>query len=248
VAVSDNKRPSAIDVKVNLMGADLPRARITFGLAEETSRRSVVYFCERPTTADSLSMLDSGIVLRLRETDENRRDAVVLLRPWWPGRLPAGWTRRLADGVRVRVAGEWTPHARVVAVSATSPVSALALAAALTGTDRLSEAFSPEQDALLRKTAPSQLTWHVLRPFGPVEIRSWTREVAEGQLCADLWTVRSVALDLLELRVVADPDDAALLLPALLALVRDHGLDPDAVTNNKTRVVLRRLAAATLGS
>jgi hypothetical protein len=241
VTALDVSRPDVIDVKVTLTGADLPRARSAFGLTGESSRRAVTYFCERVGGYGRVTLLDAGIVLRLRQTDDDYRDAVVVLRPYGAGSLPRALSGRRTGDTVVRVTGDWTPHAHIVAVSATSSVSASALAAALSGNERLSEAFSSEQSALLEEVAPSQLTWRVLRPFGPVEVRSWTREVEKLELLADLWRVRSISLDLLELRVVVEPEDAGLVLPALVALAREHGLDPHSFTGTKTRAVLDRL-------
>jgi hypothetical protein len=228
-----------VDVKVNLAGADLPRARAAFGLVDATARRAVLHFVERPGRGPTL--LDAGVVLRLSEADDGHCTAVVLLRPVWPGRLTPAWTRPGADGPRIRVAGDWTPQARVVAASATGPVDDDALHAALSVPGTLACAFSPAQRALLRDAAAAP-SWETLRPFGPVEVRGWVWETDEGPLHATLWTVPATGPELLELRLTVEAADAALVPPVLAALARDHGLDPETFGGTKTRAVLAVLA------
>ena len=128
---ADTERLDAVDVKVTLAGADLPRARSTFGLTDPGARRSRLYFCECPADGRGPTLLDAGIVLRLRESDDER-EAALVLRPCWPARLTGGWARRGPGPPQLRVAGDWRPHHRVVAASATAPVSAPDLQAALT--------------------------------------------------------------------------------------------------------------------
>ena len=82
--------------------------------------------------------------------------------------------------------------------------------------------------------------------LGPVEAHWWRRREPRYDIAAELWTVgtpgNSQRLDLLELSVSADPDDAALVPPAFLASIRRRGLDPYAFQGTKTRYVLQHLA------
>jgi hypothetical protein len=129
----------------------------------------------------------------------------------------------------------------VVAASATGPVADDALHAALSVPGTLASAFSPAQQALLRDAAAAP-SWETLRAFGPVEVRGWVRETEEGPLHVTLWTVPATGPELLELRLTVDAPEAALVVPVLAALARDHGLDPEAFGGTKTRAVLAVLA------
>ncbi|HET6393391.1 MAG TPA: hypothetical protein VFG13_11275 [Blastococcus sp.] len=243
---ADTERLDAVDIKVTLAGDDLPRARSTFGLTEPAARRSRLYFCECPADGRRSTLLDAGVVLRLQESDDER-EAALVLRPCWPARLTRRWIRRSPGSPRIRVAGDWRPHHRMVAASAAAPVSARALQAALTHPNRLRDAFSAEQRVMLAEAGPPRLSWDTLRVFGPVELCSWERTVDELALRATLWTVRPAEpdlLELLELLVTARAPDAGLVLPTLVGQVRGCGLDPDAFPGTKTRRVLAELAGA----
>ena len=64
-------------------------------------------------------------------------------------------------------------------------------------------------------------------------------------ITAERWTVLTPGnppgLDLLELSITAEPEDAALIQPAFLASIRLRGLDPYAFKQTKTRHVLQYL-------
>jgi hypothetical protein len=82
--------------------------------------------------------------------------------------------------------------------------------------------------------------------LGQVKARQWRLHEPRYDITAERWTVRipgnPSGLDLLELSVTAEPDDAALVQPAFLASIRRRGLDPYAFQQTKTRHVLQYLA------
>lgn len=242
VAGADTHHLDAVRIKVTLADADLADARVEFNLAEPTARRSRLYFCEQPAAGRQLALFDAGLILRLRETDDHGREAVVLLRPCRPDRLPRRWTRPNPEESGVRIEGEWTPHERVVAASASTPVSPRTFETAIHSDRALPETFSARQRAFITECAPTQPRFGRLQPFGPVDVLSWSRHVDDLRVAATLWTVRATTLDLLELSVRAAPSEAALVQPALIALVRGRGLDPEAFAATKTRTVLALLA------
>lgn len=241
MAGSDTERLDAVDLKINLAGRDLARARAVLGLSDADAQRAELHFCEQPVGGRRLTLLDSGVVLRLRRADEKRSEARLVLRPCWPERLTDGWRHPRPGGPRVRVAEEWTPHTRTVAATAACPVAPSALRAALAAPDRLPEAFPPALRTLFAEAAP-HVAWSALRPFGPVTVRRWTRELDRLPVRVTQWTVRAAQIDLLELSVTARPGHAGLLLPALVEPVRRCGVDPEAFAGSKTRAVLTALA------
>ena len=85
--------------------------------------------------------------------------------------------------------------------------------------------------------------------LGPVKAHRWRLHESRYDITAERWTVLTPGdppgLDLLELSVTAEPEDAALVQPAFLASIRRRGLDPYAFQQTKTRHVLQHLAAPT---
>jgi hypothetical protein len=252
---SDTERLDPVDIKITFVGPDLARIRAVLELSDGDARRAVLHFCDQPVGGRRLTLLDAGVVLRLRENDGNQHDrgqldwgaeARLVLRPCWPERLTTGWTSPGPDGPRIRVAHEWTPHTRTVVATAACPVAPAVLRAALDAADRLPEAFPPHLRALFAAAAP-HVAWSALRPFGPVAVRRWVRELDRLPVRVTQWTVRAAALDLLELSVTTEAGDAGVILPALLEPVRRHGVDPEAFAGSKTRTVLAALTGVRLG-
>lgn len=235
--------PDAVQVKVTLAGRDLDDARIAFDLADPTARRSRVYFCEEPAVAGQLALFDAGLILRLQETDRDAHEAVVVLRPCPPGRLPRRWVGA-ARPAGVRIEAEWTPQDRTCSVSAAGDVAAPAFATAVGTRAGVPAALSSLQRAFLAECSPTQPRFDVLHALGPVEMLTWSRDVEDLHIVATLWSLRPAAPLLLELSVRTDPQEAPLVQPVLVGLVRGRGLDPEAFTGTKTRVVLSWLAGA----
>lgn len=233
-------QPDTVRVLVTLAGDDLDQARTAFGLTEPSARPARLYFCEQLGGGGQLPLYDAGLLLRLRAGGD--RESVVTLRPARPERLPVQWAGP-PPATGVRIVGEWTPYERVVtvAVHAVAPRAAVRLAV-LTSLVA-APAFSAQQRRFLEECAPVRPRFRQLRALGPVELSSWIREVQDLRLAADLWTLPPTALHLLELSVVAQPSDAALVQPVLSALVRSHGLDPEAFSGTSSRVILSRLTA-----
>ena len=137
-------------------------------------------------------------------------------------------------------AASWPPH-----WSTASPVITCA---------RLSDSrpyhpgrlFSTRQRRYLAECTTIHVDLDDLYLLGPVKAQRWRLREPRYDITAERWTVLTPGdppgLDLLELSVTAEPEDAALVQPAFLASIRRRGLDPYAFQQTKTRHVLQYLA------
>jgi hypothetical protein len=173
----------------------------------------------------------------------------VKLRPCRHEQLRGQWSAfRRSARHELRIKGEWTHDRRDVAASLVRSVSGghlrQILDSRLRGIGRL---FSGRQRRYLDQCTIADPDLDGLCLLGPVEAHQWQRREPRYDITAERWTVRTPAapsgLDLLELSVTAEPDDAALVQPAFLASIRRRGLDPYAFQQTKTRRVLQHLTA-----
>jgi hypothetical protein len=106
--------------------------------------------------------------------------------------------------------------------------------------------FSSRQRRYLAECTTADPDLGHLCILGPVEAHQWRQRVGRYDITAERWTVRIrgdlAGLDLLELSVTAEPEDASLIQPAFLASIRRRGIDPYAFQQTKTRHVLQHLA------
>jgi hypothetical protein len=241
-------RLDTIKIKVTIAADEVGTALAAFNLSKSKAVNYEIYFCERSSQLGLLPLLDDAVLLRIRRHREGLDDVTVKLRPCRPGQVRGQWSafRRSAHH-ELRIRGDWTHDRRVVAASLVHHVPDDRLRLILDSRPQdLGRLFSARQRRYLRECANVDLDLNDLCLLGPVEIRQWQWREPRYDVTAERWAVRipgdQLELDLLELSVMAEPDDAALVQPAFLAAIRRRGLDPYASQQTKTRLVLQHLA------
>jgi hypothetical protein len=241
-------RLDTIKIKVTIAADEVGTALAAFNLPKSRSVSYEIYFCERPSQLGLLPLLDDAVLLRIRRHREGLGDVTVKLRPCRPGQVRGQWSAfRHSAHHELRIKGDWTHDRRVIAASLVYRAPGDRLRLILdSGSQGLGRLFSTRQRRYLGECANLDLGLDDLRLLGPVEIRQWQRREPPYDITAERWAVRipgdQLELDLLELSVMAEPDDAALVQPAFLATIRRRGLDPYAFQQTKTRLVLQHLA------
>lgn len=245
--------PGNIKIKATISADEVRAALAAYHLAGSEARSHELYFCEQPSQLGLLPLLDGAVILRVRRySPEGSGDVTVKLRPFQPGQLTGQWSafRRSAHH-QLRIQGEWAHDHRVLAASLVCNVPGADLRQALDSRPhRLGQLFSVRQRRYLAKCATTRVDLDDLHLLGPVRAHQWRVHEPRYDIAAERWTVLTpgdlLGLDLLELSITAELEDAALIQPAFLASIRRRGLDPYAFQQTKTRHVLHYLAA--LGS
>ena len=249
MAVTGAGRLDTIKIRATISANEVEAALAFYHLSGSTARSYQIYFCEQPSQLGLLPLLDNAIILRVRRHLEGPGDATVKLRPCRPGQLTSQWSafRRSAHH-ELWIKGDWTHNRRVVAASLVHSVPGDHMRQTLdTRPYALSRLFTTRQRRYLAECTIANPDLDDLCLLGPVKARQWRLHEPRWDITAEQWTVRipgnPSGLDLLELSVTAEPDDAALVQPAFLASIRRRGLDPYAFHRTKTRQVLQHLAA-----
>lgn len=243
MAGADTERLDAVQLKITLTGPEVERVLTEFDLIRDLARRSRVYFCELPSWGRRLALLDAGLILRLRRYDDGRDDATVTLRPCRRERLTARWIGLHKTGEHeFRIEGDWAGQRHLLAASLVTNLPRNGADEALARHGGPTDLFTALQREFVTECADLQPHLNDLRLLGPIDALHWTLDTDDLHVAVVHWTIPDTDVDLLELSVCAPPADASLVQPALTALVRRHGFDPDAFTNTKTRTVLAGLA------
>ena len=241
------ERLDTIKIKVTIAADEVGAALAVLNLTEATARNHEIYFCEQPSTLGLLPLLDDAVILRIRHHREGPSDVTVKLRPCRPGQLRGQWSAfRHGAHHELRITGDWVPDRHVVTASLVHSVPGDHLRQTLDSRPpALDRLFSTRQRRYLAECTIADPDLDDLCLLGPVEARRWRLREPPHDITADRWTVRipgdPSGLDFLELSVMAEPNDAALVQPAFLASIRRRGLDPYAFQQTKTRQVLQHL-------
>ena len=242
-------RPDTIKIKATIAADEVRAALVAYHLSGSTARSYEMYFCEQPSQLGLLPLLDGAVILRVRHHPAGPGDVTVKLRPCRPGQLTGRWSAfRHSAQHRLRIKGEWAHDRRVLAASLVYSIPGDHLRQALRSRHRhLRRLFSTRQQRYLAECTTTHVDLDDLYLLGPVKVRQWRLDEPRYDITAERWTVLTPGdpprLDLLELSVTAEPEDAALVQPAFLASIRSRGLDPYAFQQTKTRHVLQYLAA-----
>ena len=242
-------RPGTIKIKATIAADEVHAALAAYHLSGSTARSHEIYFCEQPSQLGLLPLLDGAVILRVRRHPAGPGDVTVKLRPCRPGQLSGQWSafRRSAHH-QLRIKGEWAHDRRVMAASLVYSVPGDHLRQALDSRPHYpGRLFSARQHRYLAECTTTHVDLDDLYLLGPVTAQRWRLREPRYDITAERWTVLTPGdppgLDLLELSVTAEPEDAALVQPAFLASIRRRGLDPYAFQQTKTRHVLQYLAA-----
>jgi hypothetical protein len=242
--------PGNIKIKAIIAAHEVRAALTAYHLAGSAARSHELYFCEQPSQLGLLPLFDGAVILRVRRySPEGSGDVTVKLRPFQPGQLTGHWSAfRQSAHHQLRIKGEWAHDHRVLAASLVCNVGGVHLRQALDSRPhRLGQLFSVRQRRYLAECTTTRVDPDDLYLLGPVRAHRWRLHEARYDIAAERWTVLTPGdvpgLDLLELSITAEPEDAALIQPAFLASIRRKGLDPYAFQQTKTRHTLQHLTA-----
>lgn len=236
-------RLDAVEIKVNVGAADMPAAAEAFGLGNAEKRRRTIYFCEDlsgPGGPTALPLLTHGIILRLRQNKGRRDDVTAKLRPCTDTQLTRPWLdAHGGDGWAFRVEGDWTGPRRVVSASLEAKIDEDIVEAAAAGTHPIP--LTAEQRRFLKDCARAPVDLAPLTPLGPIDATRWELDRNGREVVAEEWAVGD-GLRFLEFSIRSRPEDAEAAQLAFENLFRQHGIDPGAVHETKTRMVLEHLS------
>jgi hypothetical protein len=241
-------RLDAVEIKVTVPAARAFRARTALGLRDDRGERRRLYFCEdvaRPVGQRTL--LERGVIIRLRQRGGGPDDSTVRLRPARRSRLTPDWTDAGGwGGERLRVEADWSGGRRVLAASLVAGVSRGAIADLLAGRRPAGSLFTDRQRRFPREGAGIALDFDGLAPFGPISARRWGHLLLGGfPAVAEQWGIGDGAGDLLEFSTRVERDGAEIAQLGFEAALRGLGVDPeDAVGETKTGHFLRVLGAS----
>jgi hypothetical protein len=242
-------RPGIIKIKATVAADEVRAALAAYHLSGSTARSHELYFCEQPSQLGLLPLLDGAVILRVRHYTARPGDVTVKLRPCRLGQLSDRWSafRRSAHH-EMQIKGEWAHDRRLIAASLVYTVPGDRLRQVLGSRPRYpGRLFSSHHRRYLAECTTAHVDLDELYLLGPVKAQQWRWREPRYDIIAERWTVLAPGdasgLDLLELSVTAEPEDAALIQPAFLASIRRRGLDPYAFQQTKTRHALQQLAA-----
>jgi len=241
-------KPGTIKIKATIAADEVRAALAAYRLSGSAARSHKLYFCEQPSQLGLLPLLDGAVILRVRHYPAGPGDVTVKLRPCRPGQLSGLWSAfRLSAHHQLRIKGEWAHDRRLMAASLVCSVPGDHLRQALhSRPPNPGRLFSARQRRYLAECTTIHVDLDDLYLLGPVTAQQWRLRVPRYDIIAERWTVLTPGnppgLDLLELSITAEPEDAALIQPAFLASIRLRGLDPYAFQQTKTRHVLQYLA------
>jgi hypothetical protein len=238
------RRLDAVEIKVNIGADGIAAAAEAFDLGHAEKRRRTIYFCEDPAGPDGpagLPLLTAGIILRLRRNKGRRDDITVKLRPCEDSQLTQRWiNERGDDGWEFRVEGDWAGPRRVTSASLEAKLGD-GIIDAVVGEGR-GVPLLPAQRSFLQDCARAPVDLSRLIPLGPIDGTKWDLTRNGQEISAEQWVVGD-GLRSLEFSIRVEPEKAPAAQQAFENLFREHGIDPDAVQETKTRMVLKYLAS-----
>jgi len=240
-------RPGTIKIKATIAADEVDAALAAYHLSGSTARNHEIYFCEQPSQLGLLPLLDGAVILRVRHHPAGPGDVTVKLRPCQPEQLSGQWSafRRSAHH-KLLIKGEWAHDRHLTAASLVYSFPGDHLRQALRSRPHHpGRLFSTRQRRYLAECTATHVDLDGLYLLGPVTVQQWRLRVPRYDITAERWTILTPGdppgLNLLELSVTAESEDAALVQPAFLASIRRRGLDPYAFQRTKTRYVLQHL-------
>lgn len=242
-------RLDVVELKVTLSPEQAHGAGIWDAVpGQGLSRR--IWFCEQSGASSTrLPLMDSGVILRLRETRARPDETTARLRPCRRSRLTADWSTPWDNGgERLDIASDWCGDRRQLSVSVTARHPAGAVARALAGGTPPDQLFNAAQRGFLADCADGPLPFGQVRALGPVDACWWPALMwSHMPLAVERWVVTAASgarLDLVEVSRRVDRQGAEIAQLALESGLRRRGVDPaDCEQGSRTRRVLELLSA-----
>ncbi|HEV7654504.1 MAG TPA: hypothetical protein VGP36_07175 [Mycobacteriales bacterium] len=225
------------EIKMTVAAEQVPRAIGALGLPAEPEQWEIYFFEDLTTGLPTRTpLLDAGIVLRFRRRGAKGPDSTAKLRPCRRSQLTDRWLAAgKEDGVKIQA--DWAGDRHVLAVSVSADRDGLDPAGPV------ETLFTAGQRQFLADCAVARVNLAAVSVLPPVDATRWPDYTARGiEIQAERWIAGP--LDFLELSTVAALDEAVAARATLESYARAAGLDIDAVTETKTRLVLNQLVTA----
>ena len=240
-----------VEIKVTVAsaatgGQAVAEAISLLGLDEEGAQRSI-WFLEdcTPGLRMPLPLLESGVIVRLRQEADGSGDSTVKLRPCRRSQLRRSWDgdARGQDWEH-RIEQDWAGARRTLAASCVAEVSERQLSDAVNGKATWRSVLHAKQEEYLEDCADLRINADGLVALGPITATRWKGiDIAEHDAVAERWTID--ALDFLELSIRESdgPTKAVATQASFESALRDRNI-PVVEGETKTRTVLDYLARA----
>ena len=236
-------RLNGVEIKVSLGKRQVTRAVEALELGGNPPPRAVG-FIEDTTVGVKLPLFHQGVVLRVRQIEDEDDDATVKLRPCRRSQLAESWLgAEKGDGWKFRVEQDWAGDRRALAASCVADLPSRQIAAVREGKEPMGRLFNTAQLRFLSDCAGMPINLDGLTLLPPVAATRW-EDVRVGDVedvVVERWTVDE--LDFLELSIRKDTVEEAQEAQAKLErAIRALGLERDDEQKSKTEVVLAHLA------
>jgi hypothetical protein len=236
-----NGENTGVEIKVSF-DQQVASALDALGLDGDGEPRRIG-FLEDTTVGVALPLFHQGIVLRVRQIDDDDDDATVKLRPCRRSQLAGNWLgAEEGDGWKLTVEQDWAGSRRALAASCGSKLPKERIAAVLEGSEPVHRLFSQGQARFLSDCAGTPINLDALTLLPLVAATRW-KKVRVGSVrdvVVERWIVED--LDFLELSIRSDTvADAPAAQQELEREVRALDLQPDSDNKSKTERVLTHL-------
>jgi hypothetical protein len=240
-------RLNGVEIKVSLAESEVEKAVRALHLDEDGKHRSIG-FIEDNTVGASLPLFRQGIVLRVRQMEDegdDEDDSTVKLRPCRWSQLTSDWLDKEAgDGWKLRVEQDWAGTRRVLAASCVSDLPEGRIASVRNEEEPpVRRLFSEGQEQFLSDCAGMQINLDALTLLPPIAATRWEDVEIDDvkDIVVERWKVGN--LDFLELSLKKDAVEKAKQAQAELELAMTRlGLERDDEQKSKTEQVLAYLA------
>jgi hypothetical protein len=237
-----NEEQTGVEIKVSFDGQQVVRALDELGLDDDGEPRHIG-FLEDTTVGVALPLFYQGIVLRVRQIDDDDDDATVKLRPCRRSQLTGDWlAAKQGDGWKLTVEEDWAGGRRALAASCGSKLPKERIPSVQEGSEPVHRLFSEGQARFLSDCVGTPVNLDALTLLPLVAATRW-KKVRVGSVrdvIAERWVIDG--LDFLELSIRSEAVASA--SPAQEELereVRALHLQPDNDNRSKTERVLTHL-------
>jgi hypothetical protein len=246
-------QPKTVEIKITLAagqsGSQIDDAVTQLELTD--AKEWTVVFSEDVTAAATTTLLDIGVVLRVRGKSETTGDSTIKLRPSRWSQLHRDYftdRERKDEREELKIEADWSGPKRSLAASMTVKWSDARLSAAQTGQLPAAQLFTDEQLKFIGACGQGRVNLAAVSLLPPLAATRWDEfkvTSVRSEVRAERWRVGD-DLDFLELSIVASPAEAVTEQEPLTAFVTDLALLVDKSPLNKTQRVLNHLISKSL--
>jgi hypothetical protein len=236
-------RLDGVEIKLSLGKKQVARAVKKLELVGDPPPRAVGCI-EDTTVGVKLPLFQHGVVLRVRQIQDEDDDATVKLRPCRRSQLAESWLgAEKGDGWKFRVEQDWAGRRRSLAASCVADLPPGRIAAVRDGKEPVGQLFNGGQLRFLSDCAGLPINLDVLTLLPPVAATRWEKVQVEDvkDVVVERWIVGK--LDFLELSIKKDTiEEAGKAQAKLEKAIGALGLKRDDEQESKTKRVLAHLA------